>query len=82
MIFANSSSLETLVRIRSSDTRLSSNQTNCRFSMVRPSSQEAIRYIGLLEQITRDVLCIGIGIPRELRDLRQRSSSLISAGFK
>ncbi|XP_076674897.1 sec1 family domain-containing protein 2 isoform X2 [Andrena cerasifolii] len=52
-----------------------------RFSMVRPSSQEAIRYIGLLEQITRDVLCIGIGIPRELRDLRQRSSSLISAGF-
>ncbi|XP_076161243.1 sec1 family domain-containing protein 2 isoform X2 [Ptiloglossa arizonensis] len=50
-----------------------------RFCIIKPSSEEAIRRVSILEQITKDILCTGV--TRELRDLRQRSSSLISAGF-
>ncbi|XP_015435849.1 PREDICTED: sec1 family domain-containing protein 2-like isoform X2 [Dufourea novaeangliae] len=50
-----------------------------KFLMIKAYSQETNRPISILEQITRDI--ISPGTVRELRDLRQRSSSLISAGF-
>ncbi|CAK9821674.1 Sec1 family domain-containing protein 2 [Anthophora retusa] len=50
-----------------------------KYCMVKPNSQEPIRHMGILEQITKDIFCTGE--VRELRDLRKKSSSLISAGF-
>lgn len=48
--------------------------------MLKPSSQEATRYISILEQVTKDIFSVDIS--RELRDLHKKSSSFISAGFK
>ncbi|XP_076627268.1 sec1 family domain-containing protein 2 [Colletes latitarsis] len=56
-----------------------SNLQDYKFCIIKPSSQETIRRVSILEQITRDILCMGVA--RELRDFRQRSSSFISAGF-
>ncbi|XP_043254412.1 sec1 family domain-containing protein 2-like [Colletes gigas] len=56
-----------------------SNLQDYKFFIIKPSSQETIRRVSILEQITRDILCTGVA--RELRDFRQRSSSFISAGF-
>ncbi|XP_029050219.1 sec1 family domain-containing protein 2-like [Osmia bicornis bicornis] len=50
-----------------------------RFCMIKPSSQEMIRHVSVLEQITKDIICSDTN--RELRDLHQRPSSFISAGF-
>ncbi|KOC65885.1 Sec1 family domain-containing protein 2 [Habropoda laboriosa] len=50
-----------------------------KYCMLKPSSQDPIRCIGILEQITKDICCAGEA--RELRDLHKKSSSLISAGF-
>ncbi|XP_076292800.1 sec1 family domain-containing protein 2 isoform X2 [Lasioglossum baleicum] len=50
-----------------------------RFLMTKSTSQETFRYVSILEQIARDILSTDTS--RELRDLRQRSPSLISAGF-
>ncbi|XP_076654308.1 sec1 family domain-containing protein 2 [Halictus rubicundus] len=49
------------------------------FLMTKSTSQETIRCVGILEQIARDIL--STDTTQELRDLRQRSPSLISAGF-
>ncbi|XP_076233263.1 sec1 family domain-containing protein 2 isoform X5 [Calliopsis andreniformis] len=51
-----------------------------RHCMIKPNGEETVRRVGLLERITRDVCC-STGMPRELKDLRRRSSSLVSAGF-
>ncbi|XP_017883570.1 sec1 family domain-containing protein 2-like isoform X2 [Ceratina calcarata] len=43
------------------------------------NSQEVIKHTGILEQITKDVF--SADRTRELRDIRKKSASLISAGF-
>ncbi|XP_031844112.1 sec1 family domain-containing protein 2 isoform X2 [Nomia melanderi] len=50
-----------------------------RFLMIKTTSQETIRHVSIVEQIIEDIFHTSTS--RELRDLRQRSSSLISAGF-
>ncbi|XP_016921753.2 sec1 family domain-containing protein 2 isoform X2 [Apis cerana] len=50
-----------------------------RFCMLKPSSQEVIRHISILEQIIKDIFDVDIN--RELRDLHKKSSSFIQASF-
>lgn len=47
--------------------------------MVKPISRETVRHVGVLEQLATDILRPDAS--SELRDLRQKSSSLISAGL-
>nr|XP_033321939.1 sec1 family domain-containing protein 2-like isoform X1 [Megalopta genalis] len=47
--------------------------------MIKSTSKETIQYVSILEQIAKDILFADK--TRELRDLRQRTPSLISAGF-
>ncbi|KAG6798182.1 sec1 family domain-containing protein 2 isoform X1 [Apis mellifera caucasica] len=50
-----------------------------RFCMLKPSSQEVIRHISILEQIIKDIFDVDVN--RKLRDLHKKSSSFIQASF-
>ncbi|XP_078044583.1 sec1 family domain-containing protein 2 isoform X2 [Augochlora pura] len=68
-----------IIRILRSITQQRSSLQDYRDLMIKSTSKETIRYVSIVEQIAKDILFADK--TRELRDLRQRTPSLISAGF-